>query len=64
MTGIIKYIRKFEDKFDRNAEQFTFHHPYIAFIAMFIGMPIFILIAVTASTMIIAFPVAWILGWL
>ena len=46
MAAIWKSIHNFEDKFDRNAERFAFHHPYLAFLAMFIGMPLFILIAV------------------
>ena len=64
MKAILKSIRNFEDKFDRIAERFTFHHPYLAFLAMFIGMPIFILIAVFISTVVIIFPIAWIFGWL
>ena len=63
MTTIIKSIYKFEDKFERSAECFAFHHPYLAFLAMFIGMPIFILIAVTVSTTLIALPMTWIFGW-
>ena len=64
MTAVLKSIHRFEDKFDRSAEHFTFLYPYLAFPAMFIGMPIFILIAVAACTTIIAFPMAWIFGWL
>lgn len=64
MAAIWKSIHNFEDKFDRNAECFAFHHPYLAFLAMFIGMPLFILIAVAVSTTLIAIPIAWIFGWL
>ena len=64
MTAILKSIHKFEDKFDRSAERFAFRNPYLAFLVMFIGMPIFILIAVATCTTIIAFPMAWIFGWL
>lgn len=64
MTAIIELIHKFEAAFDRKAERFAFHHPYLAFLAMFIGMPIFILIAVAVSTTLIALPMAWIFGWL
>ena len=46
MKVILKSIQNFEDKFDRSAELFAFHHPYLAFLAIFIGMPIFVLIAV------------------
>ena len=64
MTAIWKSIHNFGDKFDRNAERLAFHHPYLAFIAMFIGMPLFILMEVTVSTTLIALPIAWIFGWL
>jgi hypothetical protein len=64
MAAIWKSIHNFEDKFDRNAERFAFHHPYLAFLAMFIGMPLFILIAVAVSTTLIAIPIAWIFRWL
>lgn len=64
MTAIIKSIHKFEDDFDRKAEQFAFHHPYIAFVMMFIGIPLFTLMEVAASTTVLILPIAWILGWL
>ena len=56
MTTLIKSIHKYEDKFEKKAERFTFHHPYFAFFALFIGMPIFTLIAVAAGTTVIALP--------
>lgn len=64
MTAIIKSIHKFEDDFDRKAERFAFHHRYIAFVMMFIGIPLFILMAVAASTTVLILPIAWILGLL
>ena len=64
MTAIIKSIHKFEDDFDRKAERFVFHHPYIAFVMMFIGIPLFVLMAVAASTTVLILPIAWILGLL
>lgn len=64
MTAIIKSIHKFEDDFDRKAERFAFHHPYIAFVMMFIGIPLFTLMEVAASTTVLILPIAWILGWL
>ena len=64
MRAILKSIHKFEDKFDRKAGRFALRHPYLAFLAMFIGIPIFILIAVAVSTTLIAMPLAWIFGWL
>ncbi len=64
MTTIWKSIRNFEDKFDRKAERFALHHPYLAFFAMFTGMPFFILIVVAVLTTLITLPMAWIFGWL
>lgn len=63
MTTLIKSIHKYEDNFEKKAERFTFHHPYFAFLALFIGMPIFTLIAVAASTTVIALPLSLIFGW-
>ena len=38
MTTLIKSIHKYEDKFEKKAERFTFHHPYFAFFALFIAV--------------------------
>ena len=64
MAAILKSIHNFEDKFDRCAERFALCHPFWALLAMFIGIPIFILIAGAGSTTLIALPIAWIFGWL
>ncbi len=64
MTALLKSIHKFEDKFDRRAERFAFRHPYLAFFAMFIGMPIFILAAVAVCTTVVTLPLALVFGWL
>ena len=64
MTALLKSIHKFEDKFDRRAEHFVFRHPYLAFLAMFIGMPLFILATVAAYITVITLPLALIFGWL
>lgn len=64
MAAFIKTIRKWENKFDRSAEYFAFHHPICAFWVMFIGMPIIILIAVSVFTTIVTLPMALILGWI
>ena len=42
MAAILKSIHNFEDKFDRCAERFALCHPFWAFLAMFIGISIFI----------------------
>lgn len=64
MTTIMKSIHKLESSFDKRAQHFAFHHPFLAYLAIFIGIPIFILLAVTVSTTLIALPIAWIFGWL
>ena len=62
--SITKSIRKFEYNFDLKAEQFIWHHPLLGFFLLFIGMPLFILLGVCISTVVIAFPMAWLFGWL
>lgn len=64
MKAILKSIHRFEDKFDRIAGRFASCHPYLASLVMFIGMPIFILLVVSACTTIIVLPMALIFGWL
>lgn len=64
MTKILKSIRKLENTFDKKMERFSFHHPYFACFAMFIGLPILILAVVCIGTAIISFPIVWLMGWL
>lgn len=64
MTAILKSIYKVEKHFDKSTERFALHHPYLTLLAMFIGMPIFILLAVTVCTTLAALPFALIFGWL
>ena len=52
MTDLIIFAHKFE----RKAEGFTFHHPYLVSFSLFIGIPIFTLTAVAACTVMIALP--------
>jgi len=61
---ITKFIRKFEYEFDKKAERFIWKHPFLGALSIFVGMPVFILICVCISTTAIAFPMAWIFGWL
>ena len=63
MNASVKWIYKFESRFDKCAKRFIFHHPFIAFLVMFIGAPIFIIIVVAAFSILITFPVAWMFGW-
>lgn len=62
--SITKSIRKFEREFDLRAERFLWKHPFLGFLSIFVGMPIFVLICVCISTTIIALPIAWFFGFL
>lgn len=62
--SIIKTIRKYEHTFDVEAEKFIWHHPLMGFFLIFVGMPLFVLLGVCISTVVIAFPMAWLFGWL
>lgn len=62
--SITKSIRKFEQEFDLRAEQFFWRHPFLGFLSIFVGMPILVLMCVCVSTTVIAFPIAWMLGYL
>ena len=64
MTSIIKSIHKIKENFEYHMEGFTQHHPCLAFFAMFIGMPMFVLGAVFVSTALITLPFAWLGGWM
>lgn len=61
---ITKSVRKFEHEFDMKAERFLWRHPFLGFLSIFVGMPIFVLVCVCISTVVIAFPMAWLFGWL
>lgn len=52
-----------KDKWDTVMEGFATRHPYVSFLALFIGMPLCILLAVCLCTTVTMLPVAWIMGW-
>ena len=62
--SITNIARRFEQRFDAKAEHFIWHHPLLGFIYIFVGMPLLVLTCVCISTIVIAFPMAWLLGWL
>ena len=62
MTDILNSMHKFENRFNERAQRFAFRHPYIAFLIMFIGMPLLILSAVTVGTALFVLPLALIFG--
>lgn len=63
MTRIIKIIHRFEHSFDVRVRGFTQRHPYLSFLAAFVGMPLFILTSVLLGTMAIILPISWMMGW-
>ena len=63
MTAILRSFREAEERFDRRAEYFASHHPVMAFWTMFVGIPLFILLTVSASTLVLTLPFAMVFGW-
>ena len=64
MTYMIQTIKTWEITFDQKAEHFIFKHPFLSFVGIVVGVPIFILAAVGVSTKIVILPIAWMFGWL
>ena len=64
MTYMIQTIKTWEITFDQKAENFIFKHPFLSFVGIVVGVPIFILAAVGVSTTIVILPIAWMFGWL
>lgn len=62
--SIVRTIRKYEHRFDVKAENFVWKHPFLGFLLVFVGIPAFVLICVCISTTVIAFPIAWLFGYL
>lgn len=64
MAHMIRAMKKWELTFDEKTERLIFKHPLLGFVGMFVGVPLFILIAVGVSTTAVMLPVSWLLGWL
>ncbi len=63
MTKILISIHKAEDRCNAAAQRFFSHHPVLGYLTAFIGIPVFILVAVFVFTTILALPFALIFGW-
>lgn len=63
MKRFLRQIHNIEEKFDHKAEWLAYHHPYIACLGIFIGMPVFILISVFGGTMLVMLPFSLLFGW-
>lgn len=57
-------IQNFEHSFDARAERFLWHHPFLGFLSILLGVPLLTLAGVCASTVLVVFPLGWLLGWL
>lgn len=64
MIKIMKRVHAWEAGFNKKTECFAIHHPCLAYLAIFIGTPLFILGTVFLSTTIIILPFALIFDWL
>ena len=53
--SIIKAIKKCEYDFEVRAEKFLWHHPVLGFFSIFVGMPLIVLCAVCAITIVFCF---------
>ena len=62
--SITNAARRFEQRFDAKAERFNWHHPLLGFISIIVGMPLLFLAFVCIGTIVVVFPMAWLLGWL
>ena len=57
-----KQLHYFETRFDTALEHFLFHHRFLGFLTIFIGLPLAVLALVYASTAMIMLPLIWIFG--
>lgn len=64
MMNVIQTLCKYKGKTEKEMWRIMSHHPYISFFLLLVGIPTFILAGVAAMTTAVAFPVAWILGYL
>lgn len=64
MFTLIKSVSRFETHIDASIERFIFHHKFLGFLMIFIGMPLVTLATVCVCTTIIIMPIAFLFGWL
>lgn len=63
MSVLVNTFHKFEKKFDKCALQLSMRHPYLFFLAIFIGAPLFVLCSVCICTIIITMWVHCVCLW-
>ena len=64
MAVLRQTLHHVQTRLNKHAKHFIIHHPYLAYLALLMGMPISILISLTVWTMTMMFPIAWFMGWL
>lgn len=64
MFTFIKRISRFERHMDDSIEKFVFHHQFLGFCMIFIGMPLATLAAVCVCAAMITLPIAFLFGWI
>lgn len=63
MFALRKRVSRFEAHIDASIEKFLFHHKVLGVVLLFVGMPLVTLAAVCICATIIAWPIAFLLGW-
>lgn len=64
MFTFIKRVSRFENRIDTSLEKFVFHHQFLGFFMIFVGMPLVTLAAVCVCTTILALLIAFLFGWI
>ena len=60
----VSSIHNLENRLDAAATLLAKRHPFLFYLCIFIGMPLFTLAAVFLASSAILLPVAWLSGWL
>lgn len=64
MFTFFKRVSRFENRIDTSLEKFVFHHQFLGFFMIFVGMPLVTLAAVCECTTILALPIAFLFCWI
>ena len=62
MPALKERLIHWGEQFDDAMEQYIFHHRFLGFRMVFIGMPLLTLAAVCICSTLIVLPIAWIWG--
>lgn len=64
MFTFIKRVSRLENRIDDSLEKFVFHHQFLGFFMIFVGMPLVTLAAVCVCTTMITLPIGFLFGWI